>query len=157
MKEHCLYRHFDEQGNVLYIGVSICVVARLYGHKKASWVHLISRIEVERFETRELALIEGTNAILKEQPIYNIAKKIKSTRKPYVFKKEQIFSNISKSEVLNYLANGDAIKSAKLLRYADNYKFKTMQEKITVAMFSSILNRMKLNKIKIPKHWKKFS
>lgn len=67
-----LYRHFDDKGQLLYVGVSLSTCTRLAGHRvTACWFDLISRIEIERFETREAALSAEIRAIKDERPIYN--------------------------------------------------------------------------------------
>jgi len=47
MSKCCLYRHFDAQGNLLYVGISRNAAARLRGHKIASWYDDISSITIE--------------------------------------------------------------------------------------------------------------
>lgn len=68
-----LYRHFDADGRLLYIGKSISAVMRLSGHRSASsWYGEISRVEIENFESvADLSAAEVV-AIRQEQPIYNI-------------------------------------------------------------------------------------
>ena len=68
-----LYRHFDKEGTLLYVGVSLSAVKRLGEHKQnARWFDLISRIEMEPFETRKEVLEAERIAILTENPKYNL-------------------------------------------------------------------------------------
>jgi len=68
-----LYRHFDKDGKLLYVGVSLNVVNRLAQHKNASkWYSEIAKIDIEQFATREAALEAEKNAVIKENPIHNI-------------------------------------------------------------------------------------
>jgi len=68
-----LYRHFDKDGSLLYIGVSLSAVKRLGQHKaKAHWYEFISRVEIESFETREYVLEAERIAIITEKPRYNL-------------------------------------------------------------------------------------
>lgn len=70
-----LYRHFDKDGGLLYVGISLSAVARLVQHKKtAGWADLIATITIEVFPTREEALMAEGVAILRERPRYNVAK-----------------------------------------------------------------------------------
>lgn len=75
MKSHnvCyLYRHFDENQILLYVGVSLNPIVRLTQHRnKSKWFHAIRKIEIEVFKSRKEALKAETKAIEKEKPIYN--------------------------------------------------------------------------------------
>ncbi len=68
-----LYRHFDRWDTLLYVGISSDITYRIYQHEReASWANLITRIDVEHFDTREQALAAEAVAIRQEQPVYNI-------------------------------------------------------------------------------------
>lgn len=67
-----LYRHYDSQGVLLYIGVSLKQLQRLQQHSNSSfWFNQIETIKVEYFETRELALAAERAAIIAEKPLHN--------------------------------------------------------------------------------------
>jgi len=68
-----LYRQFDRDGTLLYVGVSLSAEARRSRHKrvKARWFDQIALIEVETFSTREAALAAETAAIATEKPAFN--------------------------------------------------------------------------------------
>jgi len=69
-----LYRHFDAEGNLLYVGISLSAVARLEEHKAQSkeWFNSIAKVTIERFPTRKLALKAELRAINEENPRYNV-------------------------------------------------------------------------------------
>lgn len=68
-----LYRHFDETGALLYVGVSLNTVSRLVDHKRtAKWFSRLARVEVQRFPTREASLDAERLAVETERPLYNI-------------------------------------------------------------------------------------
>ena len=68
-----LYRHFDSQGKLLYVGVSLSFLQRLGQHKENShWFSLISRVEIESFPSRSEALSAERQAIRSEDPAYNV-------------------------------------------------------------------------------------
>lgn len=68
-----LYRHYDSEDNLLYIGISKCTSSRLKGHKFSSnWYYDIVKITIERFDTRDAALKAEREAIESEHPIHNI-------------------------------------------------------------------------------------
>ncbi len=71
-----LYRHFDDAGALLYIGVSLNSINRLSQHQNGShWFEKIARVEIEQFDSRPAALEAETNAIASEQPLHNIQKR----------------------------------------------------------------------------------
>jgi hypothetical protein len=99
-----LYRHFDAEGRLLYVGISLSAVHRLAQHKKtAEWHKNIAKVTVETFETREAALFAETVAIQTENPTYN---KQKVLQQGASFERMQ-YSNcleISASQVMFYRA-----------------------------------------------------
>jgi predicted GIY-YIG superfamily endonuclease len=67
-----LYRHFDADGVLLYIGISISAVSRLATHRcQSGWYNDITRVEIETFDTREDALAAEEAAIRAEKPLHN--------------------------------------------------------------------------------------
>jgi hypothetical protein len=69
-----LYRHFDGDGRLLYVGISLSAIARLAEHKAAShWFWQIARIEVTAYATRSSALKAERISIQREKPLRNIA------------------------------------------------------------------------------------
>ena len=68
-----LYRHFDEDDNLLYVGIAVSAPARLARHAGSShWAYAIRRVSIEVFATRDLALLAERAAIKKERPAHNI-------------------------------------------------------------------------------------
>jgi predicted GIY-YIG superfamily endonuclease len=68
-----LYRHYAADGTLLYVGISLCAVARLRQHKKkkAPWVDDIALILVEGHPSKRSALGAEASAIRKERPAHN--------------------------------------------------------------------------------------
>jgi len=67
-----LYRHFDANGELLYVGISLSAIQRLSQHKTASpWFKEISRVEIEWHPTRKEALAVEKLAIVTENPKHN--------------------------------------------------------------------------------------
>lgn len=59
-----LYRHFDKGNRLLYIGISLSVLARLASHEQYSrWFYDIARVDVEYFPSRGAALAAEALAI----------------------------------------------------------------------------------------------
>jgi predicted GIY-YIG superfamily endonuclease len=71
-----LYRHFDEGGALLYVGVSLSALNRLGQHAEHSgWYGAIARVTIQNFDTREAALEAERSAIVRESPAHNIQHK----------------------------------------------------------------------------------
>lgn len=67
-----LYRHFDAAGDLLYVGISLSAIGRLAQHRaSADWFDQIAKVEIEQFETRDLALAAEAAAIDTERPRHN--------------------------------------------------------------------------------------
>lgn len=80
--ETFLYRHFDENGCLLYIGISLNVVGRLSQHREHSgWYRQIRSVSVESFPTRQDAVAAERAAIKMERPKFNVIHN-KETEKP---------------------------------------------------------------------------
>lgn len=68
-----LYRHYDEDGLLLYVGVSLSTLNRLERHREASvWFWNIARVEIQRFSTRQESLDAERTAIQHEHPLFNL-------------------------------------------------------------------------------------
>ena len=66
-----LYRHFDADGHLLYVGISLQAVARLSQHRASPWFKEIARVDIERCQTREHAGFMEAIAVANEKPAYN--------------------------------------------------------------------------------------
>jgi predicted GIY-YIG superfamily endonuclease len=67
-----LYRQFDKDGRLLYVGVSGRLAIRLTQHRASPWYGEIDRVETEEFATREEALTAEKKAIERERPEWNV-------------------------------------------------------------------------------------
>ncbi len=68
-----LYRHFNKEGKLLYVGIALNILCRLANHRGASsWYPEIARIEIEHFADRQSALKAEREAIAKEKPLHNV-------------------------------------------------------------------------------------
>ena len=72
-----LYRFYDKNGDLLYVGVSCGFGARVRVHRSESdeWWSQVHTARFEHFLTRPLALEAERDAIRAEHPRYNIAGK----------------------------------------------------------------------------------
>lgn len=69
----CLYRHFDAEGRLLYVGVSTSLIRRLEQHGRyAHWFSSIAKITIQHFANEREALAAELDAIRTEEPMYNI-------------------------------------------------------------------------------------
>jgi len=72
MTRTAVYRHFDADGRLLYIGCSHDPLYRFMGHKSASsWAHEVANISVQWFDDREAALEAERKAIMTDRPAHN--------------------------------------------------------------------------------------
>lgn len=68
-----LYRFFDAEDRLLYIGIAGNPGRRFHEHgKDKDWWPTVVRSTMEHHKTREAALIAERKAILTEHPIYNV-------------------------------------------------------------------------------------
>jgi hypothetical protein len=67
-----VYRMFDSQGHLLYIGVTGDLGKRLGQHLDRRWFPLVERITLEWFASRAAALVAERRAICAEHPRYNL-------------------------------------------------------------------------------------
>jgi predicted GIY-YIG superfamily endonuclease len=76
MKTQTLYRFFDTEGRLLYVGISKFFEARLKQHyRNASWFFDSASVTLEHFETREQVEQAEAVAIKTENPVHNKAGK----------------------------------------------------------------------------------
>lgn len=71
MPETALYRHFDADGILLYVGISATPAYRLSQHIDREWFNDIRRVEIEMFPSREEAIAAEITAIKTEAPRFN--------------------------------------------------------------------------------------
>ena len=77
MTKTSLYRHFDANGQLLYVGISKGLMARISGHERDSgWFWDIATITLQTYQTREEALYAEAVAIRDENPSYNKARPV---------------------------------------------------------------------------------
>lgn len=68
-----LYRYFDSEDRLLYVGVSASAIRRLLEHASGkAWAPLVARVDVQTLPSREAALAAEKIAIAKEQPKFNV-------------------------------------------------------------------------------------
>jgi hypothetical protein len=68
-----LYRHFDADGVLLYVGISLSAVYRLTQHMSGSrWAEEIARVDVQTLPDRAAAEAAERAAIADENPKYNL-------------------------------------------------------------------------------------
>lgn len=68
---HELYRHFDKDKNLLYVGITWSTLSRSRQHKQSAWYDEIAVITIERFATEAEARRAEAHAIATEHPRHN--------------------------------------------------------------------------------------
>jgi predicted GIY-YIG superfamily endonuclease len=66
-----LYRHYNSDNELLYVGISVDAVSRLKRHS-SEWKWTVARSEIAMFPTREEASAAEAEAIRAERPKYNV-------------------------------------------------------------------------------------
>jgi hypothetical protein len=78
-----LYRHFDADGLLLYVGISLHSIQRTMQHKLgARWFEQIAQIAIEWHPSREAALACEAIAIARENPAFNVQRPLKLVEQP---------------------------------------------------------------------------
>jgi hypothetical protein len=63
-----LYRHFDADGTLLYVGISLSAITRLKQHKSvAGWRGKIAKVTIETLPSRE-AVLDAESIAIKSSP-----------------------------------------------------------------------------------------
>jgi excinuclease UvrABC nuclease subunit len=72
-----LYRFYDAEGSLLYVGITKFFEPRLKQHyKNAEWFFDTTHVRLEHYQTRQEVELAETRAIKTERPKYNIAKSL---------------------------------------------------------------------------------
>lgn len=97
-KRTALYRHFDAERTLLYVGISLQTIRRIMQHRMyADWFMQVASINLEWFATRPEAELAEQQAIRNEHPVFNqtfsrkpqqIVIKTKSTKKRMLVQRE---------------------------------------------------------------------
>lgn len=67
-----LYRAFDSDDKLLYVGISGRWSERLHQHEKTSeWMELTDYVKIEKFDTRDAVSEAERTAVEQEKPVYN--------------------------------------------------------------------------------------
>ena len=67
-----LYRHYDKDGQLLYVGISNVFTERTKTHRRVrEWFLCVERINLQHFHSRAEAEAAETKAIREEKPLYN--------------------------------------------------------------------------------------
>jgi predicted GIY-YIG superfamily endonuclease len=68
-----LYRYYDADGQLLYVGISLSAVARASQHRaEKGWWQDVARMTVEHLPTRQAAEDAERSAIRAEKPVHNV-------------------------------------------------------------------------------------
>jgi predicted GIY-YIG superfamily endonuclease len=67
-----VYRLYDEDGHLLYVGCSRTPKRRIAAHRVRPWWSAVARTDVQQFATRDEARRIETEAIQNENPRHNI-------------------------------------------------------------------------------------
>jgi len=97
MSKVALYRHYDKNDALLYVGISLSSIARMVQHKqKADWTGDAVKMTTEWLDSREEALEAEKIAIKEESPLYNIV----HNRPPKFNHKRHMVKNKETGEII---------------------------------------------------------
>lgn len=140
-----LYRAFNSENELLYVGISHSVMARIGQHKSAGvWHGKCVRITLEHFPNRELARKAENKAIKKEYPIYNKQGKPSNT-----LTSNSLFENLLAAAESGFYTSGSAAE----LNYSEHLRL--TQDKIYVDNKLDIPEEL-YDKLKLDKYGRKY-
>jgi len=70
-RKTALYRYFDANLKLLYVGIAFDPIIRQHAHKQRSWYAEVSTMEIDWFDSRAEAAIAERKAIRLENPKHN--------------------------------------------------------------------------------------
>jgi predicted GIY-YIG superfamily endonuclease len=81
MSKTALYRHFDADGALLYVGISLDALRRIQQHgSQSAWFPYVQRVEIAWFDSRNEALKAERMAVESENPRHNILLRPRQSR-----------------------------------------------------------------------------
>ena len=124
-----LYRHFDKEGNLLYVGISLSFTKRLKQHSDNShWFDLITNVTIENFQNRSDALEAERVSIQKENPLFNLRRPTPKEQKDfYKSRAEESGANLVK-RIVQFNAIYGVNELARVLNLTINAVKKLIQE-----------------------------
>ena len=70
---YVVYKHYDKDGRLLYVGATGEVLKRTSLHQSSSaWFESVANIVIEKFEYKSQALDYERKVIFNEKPLYNV-------------------------------------------------------------------------------------
>lgn len=91
-----LYRFFNSDQKLIYVGISYSTFLRFVGHRSQSkWINEVTTITIEKFSNLNDALIAEANAIKNEKPIYNVALNSKAGKLARKVNSDKPFMNVT--------------------------------------------------------------
>jgi predicted GIY-YIG superfamily endonuclease len=118
-----LYRHFDSENRLLYVGISLSTASRLSQHSDYShWFKDITKVTIERYATREEAKQAEKAAIWSEKPQCNIQlqKSIKDIEKENLRLQKSSYANMTETSRKNL--------TGRIVQFGVCYSIKEIQE-----------------------------
>lgn len=70
----CVYRAYDKDGALLYVGISMNLESRLTKHRSSAWWPLTDEITIKWYGGREEAKAAEREAIRTEAPRFNLSR-----------------------------------------------------------------------------------
>lgn len=125
MKPSRLYRYFNAEDELLYIGISLCAFTRLRQHIGIDeWAGQITKVTIEHFANRSAALQAERKAIREEKPKYNIYHKNSKPTKEEQQEEELTKFEQAKDNIINYV-----------VKLKPLYRVNTLHDELKISRF----------------------
>lgn len=120
-----LYRHFDSNDNLLYVGISLSAYERFKQHlSQSGWSIQSIKMTMQHYNTREEALIAEKDAIINERPIHN---KVHNTKYKGISILDGVYERLDKLAThINNDKNPITVKeefNRRIKKWMDQYDF----------------------------------
>jgi len=134
-----LYRHYDKEGSLLYVGISLSAINRLSQHKvHAHWFEKITQVTIEKFESRKEAIEAEKKAIINENPIHNLYRPLKKDQSNY-----EKHGEMSKQQLTSRIVHFNPLYSLSDAAQTLNISSSKIKELIESKILGAILIREK--------------
>ena len=134
-----LYRHYDINNNLLYVGISDCSKRRFEEHlKNSSWSKLSAKMNVDYYPTRNHALDAERKAIKTEMPIWNKTHNNKNVLSSRYSNISNVGEKIAKGYEEQYFS--EAYKDTYFILQVYLNGCKTLQDTLTICNKNTFLN-----------------
>jgi len=107
---HVLYRFFNVDGDLLYVGITNNPAGRFRDHHKKQWWESVTHIQLAHYANRQELKAAETEAIRTEDPIFNICESGSS------FQREEAQSDLFLDEMFAAVGSTGILDAAEAIK-----------------------------------------